>query len=150
MKEPEFETGHGNRGALMCPYCGMSNLHHSEIEIFEREQEDSENGLYLYVTGTEVRKNNSMRENPSSRRDALQVRFWCEGCAAEPTLRIVQHKGTTWVDFGDIDVEETAANHGDSTRGAILDILESRSRRKLNKEMMLPMQLSKEDKCNTR
>ncbi len=34
--------------------------------------------------------------NPSSRRDGLVVRFWCEGCGDDPIeLCIAQHKGTT-------------------------------------------------------
>jgi hypothetical protein len=35
--------------------------------------------------------------NPSSRRDGIAVRFWCEACKAKPELLIEQSKGNTYV-----------------------------------------------------
>ena len=44
---------------------------------------------------------NDTSGNPSDRRDALAVRFWCEGCAAEPVLTIAQHKGQSLLHWAD-------------------------------------------------
>jgi len=35
--------------------------------------------------------------NPSSRRDGLAIKFWCEGCPAVLELTVEQHKGQTFL-----------------------------------------------------
>ena len=32
---------------LKCPFCGEPNLHQGTVEIFNREDEDSDNGLHV-------------------------------------------------------------------------------------------------------
>lgn len=88
--------------ALDCPKCSAapddSNyLHHGRINIFNRDREDSETGTQVAVDGYLIGQRESMRGNPSSRRDGLTIAFTCENCAAQLSLAIVQHKGQTFI-----------------------------------------------------
>ena len=38
-------------------------------------------------------------KNPSRRRDAIVISFWCEGCENKPRLAIIQHKGQTFAEW---------------------------------------------------
>lgn len=100
----------GNDAALLCPGCGEPWLHHHNIAAWDRDDEDSKTGLYVNVgagvsvEGAPARNGlfvaREMTGNPSRRRDGLVVRFWCETCDARPVLRLVQHKGETFITWG--------------------------------------------------
>jgi hypothetical protein len=89
---------------LACPNCREdSGLHHTEIEIFNRKKQDSNKGAYVYsdymttVISDDV---STMDGNPSTRRDGIRIKFFCEFCDdLEFILTIVQHKGTTYMQF---------------------------------------------------
>jgi hypothetical protein len=98
-------TGDSNH-EIACPNCGGINLHHSLVTTFWREKEDANYGLRVQsgkpedgpqFQGSEgsVQTTTSMTGNPSSRRDGVEILFWCENCHASPRLLLAQHKGTT-------------------------------------------------------
>jgi coenzyme F420-reducing hydrogenase gamma subunit len=85
-------------GELLCPACRDTYLHHDKIEIFERK-EDATQGLHVTTTGKNVKVDTSMEGCPSSRRDGITIRFWCENCHEISMLTLVQHKGQTFFNF---------------------------------------------------
>jgi len=91
---------------IACPNCGGINLHHSLVTAFWRETEDADYGLQVASGRPDesprfqdieesVKTTTSMAGNPSTRRDGVEIRFWCENCHALPRLLLAQHKGTT-------------------------------------------------------
>jgi hypothetical protein len=85
-------------GTLVCPNCGFDYLHHEQVQIFNRQKEDSVTGIYLGIMGTNVAIDTTAeRENPSLRRNGLRITFWCEGCDKKPVLVLAQHKGQTFI-----------------------------------------------------
>jgi hypothetical protein len=82
-----------------CSYGG--NLHHSKIEVFERiENAEFVNKTTMQDKLTAVGyEPNENSDNPSSRRHALRIHFYCEGCGDGLTLNIAQHKGSTLMDW---------------------------------------------------
>ena len=86
---------------LVCPFCGYVNLHQRIVEVFDRK-EDREEGLHVKTDGQKVSVDRSLVGNPSSRRQGLTIAFECEHCRHDdkhPTLTIVQHKGTTYIEW---------------------------------------------------
>jgi hypothetical protein len=86
-------------GPLNCPDCGFNYLHHDRVTIYDRG-EDAERTIRTEVNrghAVTALLPSAMAENPSSRRDGLSIRFWCEGCPATPELTIAQHKGQTFL-----------------------------------------------------
>jgi len=86
-----------NDSNLLCPKCKSEFLHHSEIAIFDR-REDKESGIQIKCNNGNAFIETDVSElagNPSSRRDGLTIRFWCEICDITSTLCIAQHKGNT-------------------------------------------------------
>ena len=83
-------------GELICPKCKGNHLHHEEVTVYERHDEDSSTGS---ITSSELGKlfNVPMDKNPSKRRNGLTIRFRCEFCSADPELAIIQHKGCTYI-----------------------------------------------------
>jgi hypothetical protein len=86
--------------ALVCPSCGEENLHHEKIEVFERV-EDAAEGCHVVVEGRTLHSDPDITGNPSRRRNGLKIRFWCEHCPATPTLELLQHKGSTYMWWGE-------------------------------------------------
>jgi hypothetical protein len=91
---------------LKCPLCGLANLHHYRVEIWERH-EDADTGIHVMVLGVDrptfgrgtpqVTVDSAMGGNPSDRRHGLRIFFWCEHCTDEIELALDQHKGTTFL-----------------------------------------------------
>lgn len=94
-------------GALCCAACGGHCLHHYRVRVYDRREdrptcvvtdvvdhmpsESSETPAHLQV------RTEDNRDNPSARRGAVSVMFWCEFCSAITRLDIAQHKGSTFV-----------------------------------------------------
>lgn len=82
---------------LCCAHCGEDNLHHREVQVFARPQED---GPYYrtslpadgYSIGVPV---HAEQGNPSRRRSGVKVLLTCEHCPGVSALTIAQHKGFT-------------------------------------------------------
>jgi len=87
----------GYRSYLVCRGCGDPTLHQDRVEVFNREQEDSETGLHVQIDGQTLSLNEDMKDTPSGRRDGLYIYFRCEQCPEEVRLSIYQHKGTTFL-----------------------------------------------------
>ena len=82
---------------LQCPRCGVANLHHSGVTVYDRG-EDATTVVKTSVSNGKVAVESIApgAGNPSLRRDGISIRFWCEGCGEEPIeLTIGQHKGST-------------------------------------------------------
>ena len=113
LNKKTFEVIFGDYGELVCPACGGSYLHHEEVTVFNRPEDDNQvvktvvNGV-----GVVVKTHAPIDDNPSRRRDGLIIRFWCEGCSSRDqnpvkffNLAIYQHKGVSYADWR---IEETA------------------------------------------
>lgn len=83
---------------MMCPSCKAeeSNLHHSIVEIFNRE-EDEKNGFHVAIQDKKVTIDTDIQQNPSPRRSGLSIVFWCEQCCETNILDILQHKGMSYM-----------------------------------------------------
>lgn len=93
-----FDNSADGYGAtLLCPKCGNDYLHHVGVIIYDREEDQALVTRTIVVDG--VARTRNMKDtdsgNPSARRNALAVQFWCEICDANPQLTIEQHKGNT-------------------------------------------------------
>lgn len=87
--------------ALECHHCGGDNLHQTNCATYWRDSEDSEIGASTFSGKEEASFCNSMNGNPSPRRDGISITFWCEGCNNISQLDIIQHKGSTYLDWAD-------------------------------------------------
>ena len=107
---PEFDLDSFtslSAGALKCYECGESyGLHQGEVRVMSRRED--EKGI-LTTVGASPEMDSSeplppvkVDPNPSGyvgRRQHLEIDFWCEHCGPTKTLRIAQHKGTTYVSW---------------------------------------------------
>jgi hypothetical protein len=82
---------------LLCPKCGGEHIHHKRVAVFDRLYEDAPTHAILagqasvsFQTGPWAESN-----NPSSRRDGVAIKFWCEDCQSLFALTLAQHKGQT-------------------------------------------------------
>lgn len=95
----------GEYGEIRCAHCGGNNTHHDKVEIWNRRN-DGQTGLHVSVTGNKLMADdNVITGNPSSRRQGLSVKFWCESCLHWSELLLAQHKGMTHlsIEEGSID-----------------------------------------------
>jgi hypothetical protein len=86
----------GEELRISCPRCGSEYCHHENVEVFERlEGEDGPS--YSMEPG---RTERILRDdNPSLRRNAVRIHFWCEdGCKFY--MDLIQHKGMTYINCG--------------------------------------------------
>lgn len=95
---PTDQSNYDN--GLECPKCGGNNLHHEEVTMYSRLEDDTS----TTVTSVEVDGDVNVTQmksqgcgNPSTRRHGLRVRFSCEMCGEVQDLCIAQHKGTTFM-----------------------------------------------------
>jgi hypothetical protein len=90
-----------NKSELCCPHCGDVYLHHSNIIIYERG-EDQDAIITTVIDHKDNRVPSSSfttENNPSRRRHGLTIQFWCECCDAISNLNIAQHKGNTFLSW---------------------------------------------------
>jgi hypothetical protein len=92
---------------LLCPVCSCGYLHHQGVTLYNRA-EDATNVRVTTASGDEVSssiKLNEVSGNPSPRRSGIDIRFFCETCHGSEEssgyyyLQILQHKGTTYLDW---------------------------------------------------
>jgi hypothetical protein len=88
---------------LQCPHCSGDNLHHGDVSVFTRA-EDDEMVMATHVMGSPQvtmtsRIKNADSQNPSSRRHGMVIEFECETCDNRPKLAIIQHKGSTIMEW---------------------------------------------------
>ena len=104
----------GSASDLLCPRCGADNLHHGDVEVFDRS-EDEEQILKTVATGHSAQLTsvpNAGSGNPSARRHGLRIGFSCEQCGDEPMyLTIAQHKGSTEIGWQYAPAKTTDARY---------------------------------------
>lgn len=88
-----------NLDVLSCPHCAGEYLHHEEVIVYNRLQEDSERGIAVRTNGINVSQKDTMEGNPSGRRNGVTISFRCETCSSRLLLRVQQHKGQTFMDW---------------------------------------------------
>ena len=104
MESKKIEFGKGD-DELLCPHCGGHCLHHFRVEVFNRTSEDAEYGTMSVIeselpeTIKGLKFEASFQNNPSPRRDGLRIFFWCEFCPKISVLDIIQHKGSTYIEW---------------------------------------------------
>jgi hypothetical protein len=102
----EIDSNSSTPPILLCPRCQSRNLHHAKVTTFNRSEDEET----VVVSSTEDKTTrtdvlpNHLSGNPSSRRDGLAIRFWCENCGGQSDddiieLTIAQHKGDTLVEW---------------------------------------------------
>jgi len=77
---------------VLCPICGFECLHHGAVQVYVRDEEDGD------TTVIQIGDHEPARENPSGRRGAIGIKFQGE-CGHEFEMLVVQHKGTTYLQF---------------------------------------------------
>lgn len=84
---------------LVCPRCGSLGLHHAQVVVYDRAEDAPEVTITTVInSGCEVVPHSQGTENPSSRRDGIAIRFWCEVCGQDPIdLTLGQHEGGTQI-----------------------------------------------------
>lgn len=88
---------------LLCPHCDNGNLHHIRTEVYVRGEEDANYGTMLIADDNSrwnnVKFESSFSNNPSTRRNGIRVFFVCEHCPELSVLDIIQHKGSTYIEW---------------------------------------------------
>ena len=87
--------------SLTCPQFHGQYLHHDVITVFEREREDAPSQALVVAGRRQVSSVDDPRagNNPSTRRDGVPIRFWCETCPAISELTMAQHKGLSLLEW---------------------------------------------------
>lgn len=89
--------------AISCPVCGEDCLHHTDVKVYNRGNEDNENYDVVLIDsehGTSlIPVQDEDRPNPSDRRDGVRISFTCEQECEVPDLMLYQHKGTTYLEW---------------------------------------------------
>lgn len=97
---------------LICPSCGDSYLHHANVHVWQRDEDQKEGTLIVSTRNETITSNNyPMSGCPSPRRNAVAIQFWCECCHNINQLNIYQHKGETFMEWqwiSKLDCEENA------------------------------------------
>ena len=92
---------YGGCSNLMCPRCGGDYTHQGRVSVFDR-REDAELVSVTVVedglSATHLRPSNGSG-NPSARRHAVTIKFYCELCDDPFELVIAQHKGVSLVSW---------------------------------------------------
>ena len=91
MKQVEV-TANNN---LLCPNCGGEYMHHTSVVVFDREEDEEKSLMTVVSKRSALSAIVGNEKNPSSRRDSVLVKFWCESCTEDTVLTVVQHKGQT-------------------------------------------------------
>ena len=97
MKHPAIYSM-DDQYVIYCAHCGGEFMHQRDVEVFHRDEEDSLTGLHAWIRGVEFVTTESVEGNPSGRRDAVVLGFWCEQCESTTVLEFIQHKGTELVE----------------------------------------------------
>lgn len=84
---------------VSCASCDSDCMHQADVEVFRRDEEDSEMGMHLLTRGIEYVRGERVSGNPSSRRDAVRIIYTCEQCDMLTIMELVQHKGTETLEF---------------------------------------------------
>lgn len=108
-----YDDMNSDSDALLCPRCGYNYMHHEKIIVYDRWEDGKETEITTITNEGVVTKTvpSSEANNPSPRRHGLIITFRCEGCEAEQfdceyELHLAQHKGNTYIGWGEYEAEE--------------------------------------------
>lgn len=108
---------------LLCPRCGGNYLHHTAVEVFERDASDKK-GMHTIVTRDHVDlKHDSLFGNPSPYRHGFIVKFCCEFCDNSLTMKLYQHKGQTFMGW-DLEGLRNQSDVEDESEGELVSLME--------------------------
>jgi hypothetical protein len=99
------DVARDGENALRCPTCDYEFMHHGRVTVYDRA-EDAKNVTKTIIDDnrTSITTVPSARSgNPSSRRNGLAIRFWCEGCEETSELMIEQTKGRTFFSWRSVN-----------------------------------------------
>lgn len=85
---------------LECPRCGEGYLHHGDVTVYSRNEDDDTLMVATAEVGGDViatQLKSKGSDNPSVRRHGLRIAFSCEHCGEIQDLCIAQHKGATFM-----------------------------------------------------
>jgi hypothetical protein len=93
-------------GRLVCPRCADPyGMHHEKIDIGSRPVEDGPGRRFIVHPNASL-ETRDVSENTTSagmgyhgRRDELIVEFSCESCGPVGRMLIMQHKGSTFIEW---------------------------------------------------
>lgn len=85
---------------LQCPTCRTGCLHQYVVATYFGSDEDSSELRLTEVSQGDTTVTEALRDDQQhGRRDACFIHFWCENCSRNPVLRIIQHKGSTFLEW---------------------------------------------------
>lgn len=102
IMEQEIKLSLHSDNKLVCPECGDTYLHQTNVTVFDREEEDGK-VIVREISTSEVKT--SYQTNAHGRRNSLEIKFYGE-CGHEFILLIMQHKGETFLEVLDLKVQE--------------------------------------------
>ena len=83
---------------LRCPRCEQEYLHQGAVSVFSR-WEDAVSRRTVVSPCDGLITQSLTENNPSARRQGLEIEFSCEHCGDGLRLAITQHKGLTFVQW---------------------------------------------------
>jgi len=90
-------AGSGSAVVLVCPSCNNAYLHQLDVTVYQRVKEDGPARKTVAPTGGGPASEYFVQSGAPGRRDTIEIAMDCEGCRAQLTLEIQQHKGQTLV-----------------------------------------------------
>jgi hypothetical protein len=102
--------------AISCPNCGDAYLRSGAVRIRERSVNEDGPGHELTVEHGVVQREELPADHPRwrGRRQDVAIAFECENCDASPLiLRLVQHKGVTFLHWSQDEEFGSFAPRGD-------------------------------------
>lgn len=86
-----------NQETLICPECGLENLHQEKVESVFRDREDYD-GTHVSHNKGGVLITRKVDGDIGGRREIAHIHFSCEHCPNKIyKLTIQQHKGATYL-----------------------------------------------------
>lgn len=86
---------------LKCPHCSeAADMHHDNVRVLDRGEDAAGQKFEFSPTGF-VRVTHLEANSPewNGRRHSLEVDFKCWMCKRDSTLKLVQHKGVTYLQW---------------------------------------------------
>ena len=84
---------------IRCPKCGWSYTHQGEVHVYARKEDEP--GKAIKVTPEGGVTSADVSTGFAGRRQDVRIAISCEGCKETSWLYIQQHKGNTYLRWGD-------------------------------------------------
>lgn len=89
---------------ILCPKCGNDNLHHGEVQVWNRQGEDKAGKkTIVFPDGGQNTLAVEADRGFAGRRSDVRMKFNCEQCPMTSWLYIIQHKGSTLLRWAEDD-----------------------------------------------